>query len=328
MADTFAHISDPHLSTLDAVSMGDLSGKRLLGYLSWRQRRRFEHRAEVLSALHRDLKRTEPGLLLVTGDLTHIGLPAEFRQARAWLADLGAPERVALVAGNHDACVREEWGRSFGQWQAYLAGDEPLEPPLPRKLEARFPSLRRRGDISFIGLNTARPTPPFMASGTLGRTQLERLPALLDRAREEGRFRVLFLHHCPVPGGEKWRRRLTDADAVQAIVREHGAELVLHGHGHRAQRAVLESSQGPVPVYAVPSASAMGLHGGDPAAYAVHRVSGAAGKWLLESETRRFDTDGGEFRAAEKRRLEIRRPWPPLPESPSPASDRQSSPRR
>ena len=38
-----------------------------------------------------------------------------------------------------------------------------------------IPTLRRRGPVALIGLSSAVPTPPFMATGTLGRAQLEAL---------------------------------------------------------------------------------------------------------------------------------------------------------
>ena len=51
MPQCFAQLSDPHLSSLSEVRPRDLLNKRALSYLSWRQKRRFEHRPEVLAAL-------------------------------------------------------------------------------------------------------------------------------------------------------------------------------------------------------------------------------------------------------------------------------------
>jgi len=78
----FAQLSDPHLTSLQHVRWQQLMNKRMLGYLSWHRKRRAEHRGEVLDALLCDLRRTRPEHILITGDLTHIGLPDEFRQAR------------------------------------------------------------------------------------------------------------------------------------------------------------------------------------------------------------------------------------------------------
>lgn len=298
-AQHFAQLSDPHLSTLDGVRATELLNKRALGYLSWRRRRRFEHRREVLDALARDLNMDELDQLLVTGDLTHIGLPAEFRQGRQWLEQLGDPKQVALVPGNHDACVEAPFEDTFAQWQDYMGSDTDTPDT--------FPSLRERGGIAFIGLSTACPKPPLMASGTVGAAQLARLPALLDSARSKGLFRVVYLHHCPLPGEEKWRKRLTDASQVSAILTAHGAELVLHGHGHRAHQHTLATRDGDATVIAVPSASALGLHGADVASYNRYTVTRAQDGWHLRINARRYDRGLGVFMAGDTREVGVKR---------------------
>jgi|TARA_R110002072_G_scaffold127330_1_gene264611 3',5'-cyclic AMP phosphodiesterase CpdA len=304
MPQHFAQLSDPHLSGLEDINPADLFNKRALGYLSWRRKRRFEHRREVLDALQHDLEHNAPEQLLITGDLTHIGLPLEFEQARDWLQQMGDPSQIALVPGNHDACAAAPWDKTFALWEAYMAGDENT----PQSGEhTSFPSLRIRGEIAFIGLSTACPKPPLMATGTVGAAQLSQLPALLKSAGDQGLFRVVYLHHCPIVGREKWRKRLTDADKLQAILQKHGAELVLHGHGHRAHYSELPTQQGNLPVIAVPSASALGLHGADIAhynRYAVHRTDQG---WQLHIAMRGFEPGLGEFREDQEKTVELRR---------------------
>ncbi len=304
MPQRFAQLSDPHLSSLLGVRAQDLLNKRALSYLSWRHKRRFEHRPEVLAALQRDLAHTDLDQLLVTGDLTHAGLPQEFEQARDWLRTLGAPDQVAVVPGNHDACVAAPWHDTFALWQDYLASDHEHS---GRAGTATFPSLRVRGAIAFIGLSTACPTPPLMATGTLGTEQLSRLPGLLQSAAAEGLFRVVYLHHCPVAGQEKWRKRLTDAPRLQALLEEHGAELVLHGHGHRAHYSELPTRHGSLPVIAVPSASALGLHGADIAHYNRYLVERTDEGWQVRIEVRRYEATSGRFTEGQGRTLRINR---------------------
>jgi len=298
----FAQISDPHLSSLEHVRPRDLLSKRGLGYLSWRRKRRFEHRREVLEALERDLQQFSLEQLLVTGDLTHIGLPQEFEQARAWLEHLGKPGSIALVPGNHDACVADDWNQTFALWQDYMASDDG-----PGGQSNLFPSLRVRGDIAFIGVSTGCPKPPLMATGTAGAEQLSRLPGLLSETAARGLFRVVYLHHCPLPGKEKWRKRLTDAPAVQALLAEHGAELILHGHGHRAHYHELETPQGVAPVIAVPSASALGLHGADTARYNCYKVQRIDSGWQLDIHTRKYHPENGEFSAGASQTVALTR---------------------
>jgi 3',5'-cyclic AMP phosphodiesterase CpdA len=289
MTQRFIQLSDPHLSSLADVRLAELLNKRLLGYLSWRRKRRFEHRSEVLEALLEDLSGKSLSQVLVTGDLTHIGLPNEFLQVREWLQRLGAAETVALVPGNHDSCVPTPWRDTYALWEAYMASDARAG------RAAWFPSLRIRGDVAFIGLSTACPTPPLMASGRVDDRQLAALPDVLEDTGGRKLFRVLYLHHSPVPGQEKWRKRLVNADAVAEVIKAHGAELVLHGHGHRTRRDTLESRCGDVPVIAVPSASALGLHGADIAAYNCYRVERSRQGWDLEIRTRRYHPERGRF---------------------------------
>lgn len=298
----FAQLSDPHLSSLEQVKPGELLSKRALGYLSWRRRRRFEHRIEVLDALRRDLRQFDLEQILVTGDLTHIGLPVEFRQALAWLQQLGAPGEVVVVPGNHDASVATPWRDTFALWRDYMDSDTPAA-----DTQALFPSWRVRGDIAFIGLSTACPKPPLMATGTVDATQLQRLPALLEQARQQGLFRVVHLHHSPLPGEEKWRKRLTNAAAVKALIVAGGAELVLHGHGHRPLYEELATRDGIAPVISVPSASALGLHGGNVASYNCYGVTRTDQGWKLQIESRQYDRDSDTFGAGMDRSVELPR---------------------
>lgn len=305
----FVQLSDPHLTSLQSVRARQLLSKRALGYLSWRRQRRDEHRPEVLQALQADLGDYSLQQILVTGDLTHIGLPEEFVQAANWLQAMGEPEQIAVVPGNHDACVAVTWSRGLGLWQDYLASDNEL--PSSRRdrnpYRKSFPSMRVRGDVAYIGLSSACPTPPLMATGTLGRQQLESLATLLDSAAAQGLFRVVFLHHCPLPGIEKWRKRLTDARALQKVLQRHGAELVLHGHGHRSHHHELKADCGEIPVIAVPSASAMGLHGADVAQYNHYLVRRNASGWELEITERRYDLESHLFQLGHCREVHLPR---------------------
>ena len=304
MPQCFAQLSDPHLTSLEGVRRRDLFSKRGLGYLSWRRKRRFEHRKEVLEALQRDLALSELDQLLVTGDLTHIGLPQEFEQARQWLQELGNPDKIALVPGNHDVCVAAPWRETLALWQDYMSSDSGLS---IAQETVGFPSLRVRGAIAFIGLSSACPKPPLMATGTIDSEQLSKLPALLQRTADAGLFRVVYLHHCPVVGKEKWRKRLTNAHEIQALLEEHGAEMVLHGHGHRAHYNELQTHHGYLPIIAVPSASALGLHGADIAHYNRYQIERISGGWQVSINSRRYRPGVGEFCEGTNRTLQINR---------------------
>ena len=305
---TFAQLSDPHLSSPDGARWRELANKRLLGYLSWHRRRRAEHRREVLEALGRDLLGIRPGHLVITGDLTQIALPDEFRQARAWLESLGSPSEVTVVPGNHDAYVPVSWAQGLSQWQPYLVSDDA---PRGRRADSAgtvFPSLRVRGPVAFIGLSSACPSAPLLATGRLGGNQLERLEALLEQTRRQSLFRVVLLHHPPVPGEERWRKRLTDAAQLCAVIARQGAELVLHGHRHRSVQSRIEIPGTHVPVFGIPSASSIGRRAGRLAQYHIYTVHASDAAWELELEVRDYKAETEKFVTEGTSRLEIPRP--------------------
>lgn len=300
---TFAHLSDPHLTSPAGASLRDLVGKRMFGYLSWHVRRRGKHRTEVLEALVHDLDQVRPDHILISGDLTHLGLRHEFEQAQRWLAGLGPPSRLTLVPGNHDLYAAAPWEHALGLWAPYVASDvgdgaRPVAGP-----EGCFPVVRLRGPAAFIGLSSARPSPPFLAVGSVGPGQLRRLERMLAETRKRGLFRALLIHHPVMDGAVRWRRRLTDADAVRAVLAREGAELVLHGHTHRASLDYLESGAGPIPVVGVPSASAGGFDDDRRARYHLYTVVRRGGGWELTLSVRGYAA-GGRFAAqGEERRL-------------------------
>jgi 3',5'-cyclic AMP phosphodiesterase CpdA len=253
---TLAHLSDPHLPPMPKPRASELIGKRGLGYLNWTRNRHKFHRREVVDALVADLTAQAPDHIAVTGDLVNLALNAEFTPALSWLQNVGAPDRVTAIPGNHDAYVRATRHRFAEDFADYVRGDDK---------SAAFPTLRRRGPIALIGLSSAVPTPPFMATGTLGRAQLEALEALLENLARETAFRILLVHH---PLQSKSRiKRLTDSAELRALVKRRGVELILHGHDHVHSTIRIDGPNGEIPVVGVPSASQLAHGRYPPAAY-------------------------------------------------------------
>ena len=89
----FIHLTDPHLTSLQEWTPAAGAGKRWLGYLSWRRKRRWQLRRDRLDGLTAAAQAENPAVLAITGDLAHIGLAREIREAREWLERLGPPDR-------------------------------------------------------------------------------------------------------------------------------------------------------------------------------------------------------------------------------------------
>jgi 3',5'-cyclic AMP phosphodiesterase CpdA len=265
---TLAHLSDVHLAPLPTPHPRELLSKRGLGYINWLRKRRAIHRPEMLAALVADLKARAPDHVAVTGDLVNLSLSSEFALARDWLGALGGPHDVTFVPGNHDSYVRPAEKFAERHWAEFMRGDG----------GESFPFVRRRGPLALIGLSTSLPTAPLAATGRLHGDQLARLGELLARLKRDQMFRVVLIHHPPTQGAHYFRR-LTNAGALREVLREHGAELLLHGHHHEASLHWLPGPQLRVPAVGVPSASgAPGRHD-DPAGYNLYEIEGAWGAW-------------------------------------------------
>jgi 3',5'-cyclic AMP phosphodiesterase CpdA len=292
---TLAHLSDPHLAPLPAPSLRELIGKRATGYLHWTRTRHRIHRREVLDALVADLQAQRPDHIAVTGDLVNIALEAEFAPARSWLQGVGTPEHVTIVPGNHDAYARATQRRFAEIWRDYLRGDGALTvDPIT------FPFVRRRGPLALIGVSSAVPTPPFMATGWLGQAQRDALDGILSQLSAEPVFRVLLIHH-PLRSDSR-HKRLTDSDELLALLKRHGVELILHGHDHIHSTMWFDGPRGRIPAIGVPSASAI-AHGHYPAAaYNLFSIERNGGAWRCEQTVRGM---GDDMRIHELRRVQL-----------------------
>jgi 3',5'-cyclic AMP phosphodiesterase CpdA len=284
MAFTLAHLSDPHLAPLPAPSLRELIGKRATGYLHWTRTRHKIHRREVLDTLVADLRAQRPDHIAVTGDLVNIALEAEFAPARAWLESVGTSEHVTLVPGNHDAYARATRNRSAEIWGDYLRGDGALTAD-----PITFPFVRRRGPLALIGVSSAVPTPPFIATGWLGQAQRDALDGILSQLFSEQVFRVLLIHH-PLRSVSR-HKRLTDSDELLVLLKRYGVELILHGHDHIHSTMWFDGPHGRIPAVGVPSASAI-AHGHYPAAaYNLFSIERDGNAWQCEQTVRGFGDD-------------------------------------
>jgi 3',5'-cyclic AMP phosphodiesterase CpdA len=292
-----AHLSDPHLAPLPAPRWRELIGKRITGYINWQRRRRFIHDPAVLAKIVADLKAQASDHIAVTGDLANIALEEEFVHGRKWLQELGSLRDVSFVPGNHDAYVRQAV-RYAPQWAPYMSSDDGV---------AGFPYLRRRGPLALIGLSTALPTAPFLATGRLGDAQLKRLNETLGALAREKVFRVVLIHHPPVSQAKR-HKLLTDAAQFLRVIGAQGAELVLHGHDHLHMLNWLNGPNGArVPAVGVPSASAAWGMSKDAAGYNLYAIDGAPGAWRCELISRGIGSEGA---VTQQRRLKLSIPSP------------------
>ncbi|MCX5578001.1 metallophosphoesterase family protein [Kaistia terrae] len=293
-----AHLSDPHLGPLPRPRTMELASKRMIGYVNWQRNRVRSLGGQVLAGLIEDMLARKPDHIAVTGDLVNIALPAEIVAAGEWLKAVGAPHDVSFVPGNHDAYVPGVLAKALALWAPYATGDDGLS--LGR---VTFPYLRRRGPAAIIGVSSARASGPFMATGHVDAQCLPALRDRLIRAREDGLFRVVLIHHPPFKHATGWHKRLVGAGRIRAIIKEVGAELILHGHTHIDSFESIEGPHGRVPVIGVPSAAnAPGGH--KPAGrYNLFGIEGEPGNWRCSLVERGYGAPGSGIEVIRERNV-------------------------
>ena len=292
-----AHLSDLHLLSLDGAVPFRLFNKRLTGYLNLRFHRKSVHKPFAVHAAAREIKRLGIDHVAITGDLSNLALEGEFELVHRFLdEELGLPpDRVSIIPGNHDAYTSgaHRTRRFATTFAKYLKSDLP-ELTAPGEV---FPYVHLRGATAIIGLSTALPRLPLVASGTLGREQLAALTRILAHPEVQARTVVILQHHPihnPRSRAKTALEGLTDADEEAHVLQRLRRGLLLHGHLHRRVHRKLATEGGHLDAVGATSASL--LHESDErmAGFNVYDV-GTDGR--IESiESHRLEANGSTFR--------------------------------
>lgn len=259
-----AHLSDLHLLSLDGAVPFRLLNKRLTGYLNLRFHRTSVHKPFAVKAAAREIRRLGIDHVVITGDVSNLALEREFDLVSAFLEeDLGlSPDQVSLVPGNHDMYTQGAYRaqRFSRHFQRYLASDLPeIELGM-----GGFPFVHLRGPVAIIGLSTALPRPPLVASGGLGGPQLRAFERILAHPEVRQRTVVVLQHHPwhnPTSLTKILLEGLVDARRQGQLLRRLNRGLLLHGHLHRRVHRRLLTDSGHVDMVGATSASL--LHDSD-----------------------------------------------------------------
>jgi 3',5'-cyclic AMP phosphodiesterase CpdA len=173
---------------------------------------------EVERALATLIDRTDPELIVASGDLTNRGRRDQHERAARFLRSFGVP--VVAVPGNHDMpyTFPARFTSTFAEFD--------------RVWETTEPTLTT-GSFHVVGLNSARPY--RQQGGALTEAQLRNATERLQ-AGPDGRYRVVVLHHHMI--GAPWRasrkRPVSKRNHVLRTLVDANADLILAGHIHQA----------------------------------------------------------------------------------------------
>jgi 3',5'-cyclic AMP phosphodiesterase CpdA len=240
----FVHCSDIHLLDLAGTGPTRFLNKRLTGGVNLLLSRGRKHDHGLFDRIVDHARDYGAERVVVTGDLTNLALESEFELVRSKLRAVGLP--VTVIPGNHDTYTRgSARARRFESYMAEFMDGE--------RSGGDYPFVQRFGDVALIGVSTAIPSLPLVAVGAVGDAQLGRLATALAGLGREGLRRVVLIHHPVTPGVAKPRHGLLDLPAFGRVIKDHGAELILHGHEHRRIDGALPGPHGAVPVHGVGS---------------------------------------------------------------------------
>lgn len=288
-----AHISDLHLLDLEGAVPHRILNKRFTGWVNIRLNRGHTHKPAPVHAAREAFHEVGVDHVVVTGDLTNLALEREFEVVRAFLDGLGyGPENVSVVPGNHDTYTRGS--HKVGRFATYLApyatGDVHVSG------DSLFPFIRLRGPVAIVGLSSAVPRPPLVASGEVGEPQLAALRRALAHPEVASRTPVVLVHHPvhnPPSRGQTYLEGLVDADALRAELGGVARGLILHGHLHRRIHRTVLTRCGSIDAVGATSASLLHEHADRMAGFNVYDIAddgviARIGAYRYEPATARF----------------------------------------
>jgi Icc protein len=217
---------------------------------------RGHHADRNLSSLLPAIRRRQPDLLLLTGDISEDGSAAAYGRVAALMSTAGAS--VLALPGNHDDPTVMRRYFPLGPWDG--------------------PHVYRARNWQLVLLDS---TEPGCISGIFSDDVLQRLDQCLRL--DEGRPTLLALHHQPVPVNSPWidRYPLENAEAFWNLVDQHPqVRGITWGHVHQDFR----SRRGAVELFGSPSTAANGLPDRD--SFTLD-LGGPACRWL------ELNPDGG-----------------------------------
>jgi 3',5'-cyclic AMP phosphodiesterase CpdA len=198
--------------------------------------------AEALLAL---VGAEEPGLAILSGDITQRARTSEFEAARAFLDRLRVPARL-VIPGNHDVPLYNLPGRLLSPYAGFrrVFGDD-LEPAF------------ENAEVLAVTVKTTRRYRHI--DGEVSPEQIERVATRL-RAAGPGQLRIVVTHQpvCVVRPQDEKDLLHGHARAVEAWSAA-GADIIMGGHIHLPYiRALHEQYPGlPRPVWAVQAGTAL-----------------------------------------------------------------------
>lgn len=173
---------------------------------------------ETMQSIAERVRRVEPDIVVIAGDLTTDGYEWEFEEAARWLERIEFPK--ILIPGNHDArnvgyvYFERLFGHPFGSYRSAF------EPVRAERLQAT--------GFTVVGLDS---TEPDVNEGRVG---MDRYPWIGEQFAQPDDIRIVAVHHhlISIPGTGRERNIVLDAGDLLLTLVQLDVDVVLSGHKH------------------------------------------------------------------------------------------------
>jgi len=239
----------------------------------------------------------EPDVVVVSGDLTQRARDGQFREARAFLDRLPAPQVV--VPGNHDVPLYNLFDRFLRPLTRYR-----------RHIQRDLSPMFRDAELVVLGVNTARSL--VMKNGRVNAQQIGAVRQALCKIDSQ-LVKVVVTHHPFDIGSAKSHEEVVGRAAeAMATFAQCGVDVLLAGHLHTSD-SLDTGDRYPLAGYealAVSAGTATSTRGrGEANAFNLLRLE----KGLVEVERFEWQPERAGFHAAGTQRFaRAERGWRPL----------------
>lgn len=194
----------------------------------------------LIEAVETLVPELEPGLIVVSGDLSQRARHGEFQRARAFVRIMQDAAPTYVMPGNHDV---QWWRRPFIPFASaakYEKYRQYFGPVLAPRLD--LPDVIVAGALTSHGVAWGSLTPrlrDIAVKGHLPKREVMRAAEAFQAARPE-QTRILVMHHNVMRGDLSRRMGLARWKIAQRRIVASGADLVLCGHDHQEQAESLD----------------------------------------------------------------------------------------
>ncbi len=171
---------------------------------------------KVVRAIAKTVKKIDPDILIVSGDLTQRAKISEFKQAKEFLNSFNCKKLV--IPGNHDIPLYNLFARTFKPFHKYKQF-------IAKNLEPIYYD----SEVAVIGANTARRGK--ISSGAINLDQVGLIKKFFEDHPKAAK--ILVAHHpFDLPDKFSSRKLVGGAKKVMQHLIDGGTDLILGGHMH------------------------------------------------------------------------------------------------